>query len=319
MKCPRIRYVVFFLALCLPGTAADSPQALLAAGRVDDALRTIQQQLDHAPTSAEAQNLLCRAYFQIENWDRAIAACEKATSLDPKSSVYHLWLGSAYGEKAGHVGPFSAMGLAKKVRTEFERAVECDPRSVEARIALAEFYVDAPGIVGGGKDKARAQADALVLLNPGESHWVNGRIAEKNKDAAEAEREYRATIATNHGGARAWLHLAQFYAHTKRYDEMEKAVRTLESEPVDRPESLMDAASLLYRANRDYPLATRLLKRYLASPTVEEAPSFKAHHLLGELLEKQGDRPGAAEQYRAALALAHDFSKAQESLKRVER
>jgi len=33
---------------------------------------------------------------------------------------------------------------------------------------------------------------------------------------------------------------------------------------------------------------------------VEESPVFKANYLLGELLEKQGNRPAAAEEYRAA-------------------
>ena len=40
--------------------------------------------------------------------------------------------------------------------------------------------------------------------------------------------------------------------------------------------------------------------------------------MLGQLLEKQGDRRGAAEEYRAALALAHTYSRAKEDLKRVE-
>ncbi len=93
--------------------------------------------------------------------------------------------------------------MAKKVRTEFERAVELDPANWEARTDLAEFYLEAPGIVGGGKDKARAQAQALTPLNPAMAHWVMGRIAEKNKDDATAEREYRAAIDASHGGAHA--------------------------------------------------------------------------------------------------------------------
>jgi hypothetical protein len=36
------------------------------------------------------------------------------------------------------------------------------------------------------------------------------------------------------------------------------------------------------------------------------------------LLEKQGDRPAAAQVYRAALSLAHEYTRAQEALKRIE-
>jgi tetratricopeptide (TPR) repeat protein len=309
--------VFFFLLLVGSASAATSARQLLATGHVDEAIQTLQQQIARSASDAESQNLLCRAYFMLEEWDRGIAACERARNLDPRNSLYHLWLGRIYGEKADRAGMFAAAGLASKVRTSFERAVELDPGSWEARTDLAEFYCDAPSIVGGGKDKAREQADALMPLNPAMSHWVAARIAEKRKDSAEAEREYRAAVAVSHSGGRALVDLAIFLRHANRIDEMEQTLRGLESGPVDRAEALMDGASILLRANRDYPLAARLLHRYLEAP-VEEGPAFKAHDLLGQVLERQGDRRSAADQYRAALALAHGYTRAQEDLKRVD-
>jgi len=320
MKSPRIARAALFLALSLPARAtADSPKDLLAAGRVDDVIQTLKQPISHSSTDAEADNLLCRAYFMLEEWDHGISACERAINRAPQNSLYHLWLGRIYGEKADRAGFMSAAGLAKKVRSEFERAVELDPKSWQARTDLAEFYFEAPGIVGGGKDKARAQADALASLNPAMAHYINGRIAEKNKDTATAEREYRAAIEASHGGAHAWLNLALFYRHQNRLDEMEQALRTMESRPPDRPESLMDGGSILLRTGHNYALGIELVRKYLSGPTVEEGPAFKAHYILGQLLEKQGDRPAAAQQYRAALALAREYTRAQEALKRVER
>jgi len=52
---------------------------------------------------------------------------------------------------------------------------------------------------------------------------------------------------------------------------------------------------------------------------VEEWPCFKAHYLLGQLLEKQGDRPAAEAEYRTALAMAHTFNRAQQGLQRLGR
>jgi tetratricopeptide (TPR) repeat protein len=320
MKSSRIARAALFLALSLPArAAANSPKDLLAAGRVDDAIQTLKQQISHSPTDAEANNLLCRAYFMLEEWDHGISACERAVNLGPQNSLYHLWLGRIYGEKADRAGFISAAGLAKKVRSEFERAVELDPESWQARADLAEFYLEAPGIVGGGKNKARAQADALASLNPAMAHYMNGRIAEKNKDIATAEREYRAAIEASHGGAHAWLNLALFYRHQNRFDEMEQALRTMESRPLDRPESLMDGGSILLRTGRNYALGIKLARKYLSGATVEEGPAFKAHYILGQLLEKQGDRQAAAQEYRAALVLAREYTRAQEALKRVER
>ena len=320
MNSPRIAGAALFLALSLPArVAADSPQDQLAAGRVDDAIQTLKQQISHSPTDAEANNLLCRAYYMLEEWDNGISACERAVNLAPQNSLYHLWLGRIYGEKADRAGFMSAAGLAKKVRSEFERAVELDPKSWQARTDLAEFYLEAPGIVGGGKEKARTQADVLALLNPAMAQYMNGRLAEKNKDTATAEREYRAAIEASHGGAHAWLNLALFYRHQNRLDEMEQALRIMESRPLDRPESLMDGGSILLRTGRNYVLGIELVRKYLSGPTVEEGPAFKAHYILGQLLEKQGDRPAAAQEYRAALALAREYTHAQEALRRVER
>src|SRR5262249_56353728 len=109
-----------------------------------------------------------------------------------------LWLGRCYGEKAAASSFFTAAGLAKKVRTEFERAVALDPKSAINRTDLAEFYLEAPGIVGGGQDKARGQAEILAKLDAGKAHWINGRIAEKNKDTPTAEPQYPPPIHATH-------------------------------------------------------------------------------------------------------------------------
>jgi tetratricopeptide (TPR) repeat protein len=308
-------------ALAVPALALDAnaPSELLAAGRVDDAITSLSSRISSAPNDAASFNFLCRAYFAVNNWDRAISACEKAVALEPNNSEYHLWLGRAYGEKADAANFFTAAGLAKKVRTEFERSVALDPNSAVARTDLAEFYLEAPGIVGGGQDKARAQADALLKLSPAKAHWVIGRIAEKNKDTAGAEKAYRAAVEASHGGGNAWLNLASFYRKTSRLDEMQDALKHAAAAPMDQPEVLVDAASNLLRANRDLPFATELLRRYLSTTTVEQAPPFKAHYMLGSILEKQGDRAGAAREYQTALALAKDFGRAREALIRVNR
>jgi len=299
--------------------AAENSQDLLAEGRVDQVIQILQDQIQNS--NAQSYNLLCRAYFELDDWNPAVSACETAVAMEPGNSLYHLWLGRTYGEKASRVNFLSATGLARKVHSEFERAVELSPANVDARTDLAEFYLEAPGIVGGGKDKAAAQANLLMPLNPALAHWVMARMAEKNKDNAIAEQEYRAAVEASHEGLRALANLAGFYRHINRINDMEQALHALESSRnLDRPGALVDAAHMLLRAGNDYPLAIRLVCRYLSSgTTVEEAPVFKAHYLLGALLEKQGDSSAAAGEYREALALARNFRPAQDALKHVTR
>jgi tetratricopeptide (TPR) repeat protein len=133
MKLRTLLSLLLLSGFMLPAFAATSAKELLAVGRADQAIQTLEQRVKQSPTDADAYNLLCRAYFMIEEWDRGITACEHARNLDPQKSLYHLWLGRIYGEKASRAGFLSAAGLAKKVRTSFERAVELDPKSWEAR------------------------------------------------------------------------------------------------------------------------------------------------------------------------------------------
>lgn len=308
---------LLLLFLTLPARAADSAQNMLAAGRVDEAISALQGRLSSDPSDAESFNLLCRAYFALDDWERAESACRKAVSLEPNNSRFHLWLGRVYGEKADRANFLSAAGLAGKTRTEFQRAVDLNPKDRDARLDLAEFYLSAPGIVGGGQDRARAQAKVIGTVSPGWEHWIYARIAEKNKDAVGAEREYRQSVDLSHGDGEAWRNLAGFYRKQKRYAEMEQAIVKVSQAPLSRLDTLVDAAETLLHSGRSYPLAVQLLRQYLDSGPVEEAPAFKAHYLLGTLLEKQGDKAGAAQEYRASLALARNFGLAQQALNRV--
>src|SRR6185369_9127232 len=172
---PISHFAVVLLA-SMPVFASDSPKDLLSAGKVDSAIASLNARISSNQNDAEAFNLLCRSYWALGEWDRAVTNCEKAVSLESNSATYHHWLGRAYGEKADHSSFFTAAGLAKKVHTEFERAVDLNPDNQEARLDLAEFYLEAPGMVGGGQDKARAQAAILGKTNPSKEHWVYARI-----------------------------------------------------------------------------------------------------------------------------------------------
>jgi len=298
-------------------TAVDSARDMLAAGRIDEVIVTLNGHLSSSPSDAESANLLCRAYLAIEELNHAESSCKKAIALDPDNSRYHRWMGHVYGAKADKANFLSAAGLAGKTRQELERAVQLNPNDIEARCDLAEFYFEAPGIVGGGQDKARAQARIFATSAPEREHWIYAHLAEKNGDPVTAEREYRHMIEASNGDSEAWLSLALFYRHQKRYDDMEQTLIRTGQAPTSKPDVLVDAAQNLYRTNRNTPLAIEFLRRYFSSGPVEEAPAFKAHYLLGMLLERQGDKVAAAREYRSSLSLARQFGSAQQALNRV--
>ena len=317
--------VLLGACLAAPSAFADASLATanadLQAGKADEAVAILNEALKSDPKNAEANNLLCRVQYTLQQFDQASAHCEKAIDLDPQNARYHLWLGRATGERASRASFLSAFSLAKKTRQEFETAVKLDPRDAEALTDLGEFYIEAPGAVGGGMDKADGEAKQLEALDAVRGHVFRASIAEKNKDFAAAEQELKAALATPASGpshpAFAWMALASFYRRHERWSEMETAVKSGQAAAArDRRSAvaLFNGASILTRANRQPQLAIELYQSYLASPDkTEEAPAFDAMVRLAKLLNQTGDQAGAQRQRAAALALAHDYRPAQDA------
>ncbi len=117
--------------------------------------------------------------FRRGNIDGAIAEFKAAIAAQPDSSMAHLWLGRALGRKIEKAGPFQAMRMAHDVCHEFEQAVALDPTNTDARSDLMEFYLGAPPMVGGGVEKAEAQAAAIARLDPALGQRARALIEER--------------------------------------------------------------------------------------------------------------------------------------------
>jgi tetratricopeptide (TPR) repeat protein len=303
---------LFLLVALVSGVAslyADSSQAmtLLNQGRVDDAAALLNRTLTHQANDAEAHLLLCRVYYAQDMGEAAVHECELATENNPASSVNQMWLGRAYGLKASQINMVSAFSVAKKVHRAFERAIELDPANVAAMSDLGQFYVSAPGIVGGGVDKAQALVSRLLPRSAARGHRLLAQIAQKNNDLGTAEAEFKSAIAAAKSPD-AWVDLGLFY---QQHSQPDKAVATIQTS-IDanrtKNAALVDAASILTDLHRQPELAEKCLRDYLASPAkTDEAPAFKAHLQFGDLLKARGDQAGARREYAAALALASKF------------
>ena len=237
-------------------------------------------------------------------------------NLSPQNASYHHWLGRATGERASRASFLNAFSLAKKTRQEFETAVQLDPHDTDALADLGEFYIEAPGVVGGGMDKAEGIAKQLEAADAARGHVFRAAIAEKNKDLAAAEQELKTAIPPANHPAIQWMALASFYRRRERWSDMESAVKSGQTAAAhDRRSAiaLFNGASILARANRQPELAIEMFQDYLASPDkTEEAPAFDAMVRLAKLLSQTGDQAGAQRQRAAALALAHDYKPAQD-------
>jgi Tfp pilus assembly protein PilF len=313
--CTKFLSVLLLLPLAASTIGADpAVSELLSLGRMNDAIAVLGTRSD-----PQSMHLLSRVYYATERWDDAVRYGERAVSLRPDDAYYHLWLAREYGEKAANSNPLTAASVARKAKNEFERAVQLDPSSVEARLDLAQYYTEAPAIMGGGLDKARDQAVEVAKENSAKSHLILARIAMKEKQFPAAENQLRQAIREANNPAEYWLALAEFYRVRARPDDMQKAVQSALALPNRSAETFFDAANELYLGNRDFPGAIVYLQRYLASGgLVEGAPAFRAHYLLGQIYEKVGQEAAAVSEYQASLALASGFDRARNALNHLQ-
>src|SRR5208282_1628563 len=160
--------------------ASEYPKAILA----------LQAAAAKEPQNGDVQLLLAKSYLEMDEHDPAIKSAERAVAIDPQNSIYHEWLGRAYGEKADHATWFSAVSLAKKTGKEFETAVRLDGRNYSARQVLIEFDCSAPGMVGGGEEKALPQIKELAEMDAAEGHFAAGNCRRQKKDFAATDEEF---------------------------------------------------------------------------------------------------------------------------------
>jgi tetratricopeptide (TPR) repeat protein len=312
-------------ALALPPAAVRKPsddklaETALLEGRIDDAVGRLQAIIAASPGEMPPRLLLCRAFYAEDLFEESAAACEAAAQLAPNSSEVQDWLGRADGKKADHAGPIGGFRLARSVKAAFEAAVERDPRNPNAVDDLAEYYVNAPSVVGGGLDKADALAARSLHDLPQPAHRTYALAAEARRDYGTAEREFRAAVDVAHR-AGAWVDLADFY---KRRNQVDKAVDTLRHAlEADREHdaSLVDIASILHETHREQPLAEQLLRLYLASEArSDSAPTPRVHLLLSRMLAEDGNPAGAKIELQAALALAQHYPAAVRAMREYTR
>ena len=289
------------------------------AGEYSAAIASLRSALSQNSSNAEAYYLLGRSYYELRDFDSAIANAERSVGLDPRNSEYHQWLGRAYGEKADKEHSFS---LARKVKKEFEEAVRLDPSNISARRDLEEYCIEAPWIVGGNKDEARRQVDAIAALDALEGHLASAAFdlhALKKPELAESE--YRLALGLKSNRPDAYFEAANFYQKQNRPSDLEDAIRTAAQAAPSDPRLSFYRGVVRVLAAGDLSEGEVYLKSYLAStPERSDWPSHaEAREWLGRLYEAEGKRAEAGEQYRAALQLDPRRKESRMRLQRLER
>jgi tetratricopeptide (TPR) repeat protein len=288
------------------------------AGNYASAMNTLRALVSQSPGNAADHFWLGRCYYEVRDYNNAVSEMEKATQLDPNSSVYHDWLGRGYGAVAAREKSFL---LARRVKKEFEAAVQADGSNIDARRDLEEYLLQAPWIVGGSKDDALAQVNSIAKMNPVDGHLAKADYESGVGSPDLAVAEYNAALALKPQSIEPYLEVANYYGLQGKGAEVTALVdQAAQVSPKDaRLPFYRGVAHIL--TGTDFPLAEENLKSYLAStPDRSDWPSHAmARYWLGQLYEKEGNKMAAAEQYREALSLDPDDREAKRALNELEK
>jgi tetratricopeptide (TPR) repeat protein len=256
-----------------------------------------------ADTSATAATLLGRMAWQTANYKDAAHWLDAAIARDPRRVEAYVWRGRTYLQEIETTNFLRKGAVAGRARSMFEKAVEIDPSSFEAREAKTEYLMNAPGIAGGSIDKARAEATAAKRVAPIRGAMLVGRVEEKAGNAAAAEAEYRALTTSFPDSSGGWEALTTLYQTQSRWDD---AFRIID----DRLRANPNDYGMLYQLGRAASLSGQrldageeALRRYLTRDNARKAFDGAVHFRLGAIRERRGDPQGARGEYELAVSL----------------
>lgn len=271
-----------------------------------------------APNDPVPQYWLGRAYLALDNHEASAKAFERAIALNDKSSEYHLWLGRALGRQAQQASKLKQPFLARRVKNEWERAIALDPKSLEPREQIIDFYLQAPGFMGGGVDKARAQQAEINRLNPYRGGFVEAKIAAHEKDDLGVERILRSGSTKYPDSVAVVSALANYYAGKNRYPDAWATIDGYAAKHPKNPIAQFMIGRMAAITGQQLDRGEAALRGYLATPLLPEEqgpPSYSATHTrLGGIYEKRGDKAKARAAYQEALRLDKNNTGAKRAL-----
>ena len=269
----------------------------------------MEARLRESPGDALAAYLMSQIRFAFGDHDSPLALAAKAVTLDGNVAKYHRQLAEVTGVMAQHAGLFQQLVLARRFKKEIDAALALDAKDIQALRDAMEFYLLAPGIAGGDKEKAPAVAEQIAVIDRSEGFRAEARLAQFRKDSGSEEAllrkaanavpaNYKASIAlaqfelskenpeleTAESAARqalqidrtrvdAYSTLAAVEASGARWEELDKLLLEADEAVPDDLTPHYRAAETMLRMGKNLAVAERNLRQYLAEEPEGYEPS----------------------------------------------
>jgi tetratricopeptide (TPR) repeat protein len=346
--------IVLALLSTATGSAQSSPESLIAADHWKQARTLVEARLKAEPDDPVANFLAARVREAAGDYAGALPLAERAVALNPNHADSHCLLGVIYGRQLSKAGILRQLGLVRRFRKECETALRLNPRHVEARLALIEFYFQAPGIVGGDKAKAHALAGEITAIDPVRGYFAQASLAHRERKNDLLESFYLKAVAANPKSYEALVNLAGYYsreapdkidlvekyakealdldpgriqaygllaqrqARLERWPDLDQILERAEKNVPDNLAPYFQAGRIVFQQGKDPARAERYFRKYLSQEPEATFPSAaQAYWRLGQALEKMNRKAEAVEAIGTAVKLDSSLLGAKRDLNRL--
>ena len=316
--------VLFMLLTPVARLSAAATESLSEAiqlyekGSFRQAVEILRQEAKASPREGKIRFWLGKAYLKVQDWKAAVAELEKAVELEPSNARYHQWLGRASGERASRAFFTTAYSMAKQVVREFETASRLAPQDLSIRFDLLEYYLQAPAMVGGGRDKAENEARTIAEIDRQKGYTARANIHKKDKQWDKAKAELIKAADEFPQNAAACEDLADYLFGRHDYEEaLRWSRKALTLNPQLNYSRFLRAAAAT-RLGRDLEAAAEELQALVNGPLSDDDATFEQiYHQLGENHLARGDKTKAKAAFQSVLSYNPEHSSAKEALKKL--
>lgn len=298
-------------------SALEKGKTLMQNKKYPEATKVFSAIEDDEKDYAAAQYYLGRIAFDQKEYDDAAEYFEEATEANKKNSEYFQWLGDTYGTIAQDANVVRQGFLAPKMKTAWETAIGLDPKNINARLSLIEYYTQAPSVMGGSFDKAKDVAKQIIKLNPAQGYRAQGNIYMREKNPVEAEKSYIEMVKADETFNPA---LGNFYLSQNLYDKAFKLFEdAVKKNPADMG-SVYQLGKTSALSGKQLDRGEECLRQYLNyQPKPNEPSHAGAQMRLAQIMEKRGNKPEAKKLYESAFKKDNSLKEAKEGLDRVSK
>lgn len=225
-------FIIVFPVVTFSQNSFDLGKKAFEEGNYEQAISELKKLLESKPSDKMTRDYLGQSYAKLERWEKSAEVNKTLVKDYPEDAEYHFRYGAALGLVAKNSNKFKAVSLLGDVKFHLKKAIELDPKHIEARWASLQMYLELPGIVGGSESTSRKYASQLTSISPVDGALAFGYIERELENYEKAESHYKKAVELGQS-VTTYKELAELYRRSKEtakyFQTLEEGIKKLNS------------------------------------------------------------------------------------------